>query len=78
VSGFALSYAANIIILMILYGLWLLPAHFYIHLYVWKVENGVQIADRYSYWQISNDAEIFLLQVSQVFAAKSNFLTGHA
>jgi hypothetical protein len=47
-SGFALSYAANMVILMILYDLCLLSAQFfYITEYIWKVwkpyANGGQV-----------------------------------
>jgi hypothetical protein len=45
-SVFALSYAANMLILMILYDFCLLTALFcYIIVYIWKVESCVQIAD---------------------------------
>jgi hypothetical protein len=47
VSGFALSYTADMFILMILYDLCLLPAQFcYIIVYIRKVKSYVQIADR--------------------------------
>jgi hypothetical protein len=46
-SDFALSYTANMFILMILYDFCLLSAHFcYTIVYIWKVESHVQIADR--------------------------------
>jgi hypothetical protein len=45
-SGFALSYGANMAILMILYDPCLLPAQFcYKIVYLWKVESCVQIMD---------------------------------
>jgi hypothetical protein len=56
-SGFILSYTANRLILMILYDFCLLPAQVcYTVVYIWKVESGVQIADRCAPWKISNDA----------------------
>jgi hypothetical protein len=46
-SGFTLSYTANMFILMILYNFCLLPVQFcYIVAYIRKVESRVQIADR--------------------------------
>jgi hypothetical protein len=46
-SCFALTYTANMFILMILYDFCLSPAQFYCAVvYIWKVENCVQIADR--------------------------------
>jgi hypothetical protein len=57
-SGFALSYATNMFILMILYDFCLLPAQFcYIIVYIWQVESRVQIANRCTPWTISNGAE---------------------
>jgi hypothetical protein len=45
-SGFALSYTANMLILIILYNFCLLSAYFsYILRYIWKTENYVQITD---------------------------------
>jgi hypothetical protein len=53
VSGFPLSYAANRVILMILYDLCLFPAQFcYIIAYLRKVESRVQIADRCAPWKM--------------------------
>jgi hypothetical protein len=58
VSGLALSYAANMFILMILYDFCLLPARFcYIIAYIQKVESRMQIADQYARWKISNSVE---------------------
>jgi hypothetical protein len=57
VSGLALSYPTNIVV-MILYVLCLLPAQFFhIIVYVRKVESHVEIADRCAFWTISNDVE---------------------
>jgi hypothetical protein len=65
-SGFALSYAANISILMVLYDLCLLPAQFYyVIVRVRKVESRVQIAALCVIWKISNGAENFVLQALQ-------------
>jgi hypothetical protein len=51
--GFASSSAANMFILMILYGFCLPPAQFcYIIIYIWKAENRVQITDRCVPWKI--------------------------
>jgi hypothetical protein len=45
-SGFTLSYTANVVILAILYEFCLLPAQFcYIIVYILRVESRVQIAD---------------------------------
>jgi hypothetical protein len=56
--GSTMSYAANMVILMILYDFCLLPAQFYnIIVYAWKVESRVQIADQCALWKISNGAE---------------------
>jgi hypothetical protein len=64
--GFALPYATNIIILMIEYDRCMLPAQFcYIIVYIRKVENRVQIADRCVPWKISNGAENLVLQALQ-------------
>jgi hypothetical protein len=66
VSGFALSYAVNMFVLMILYDLCLLPAQFsYIIVYIWKVESRVQIADQCAHWKISSGAENLLLWAQQ-------------
>jgi hypothetical protein len=56
-SRFALSYAANMYIFIILYDFCLLPAQFYytnINIYIRKVESRVRIADRCASWKISN------------------------
>jgi hypothetical protein len=64
--GFALSYAVNMYILMILYDFCLLPAQFcYIIVCIQKVESRVQITDRCAPWKISNGAENLVLQVLQ-------------
>jgi hypothetical protein len=66
VSGFALPYAANIVILMIFYDLCLLPAQFcYVIVCIWKVESRVQIADRCATWKIFSGAENLVLQTLQ-------------
>jgi hypothetical protein len=63
VSAFALSFAANIVIVMILYDFCLLPAQFcYIIVYTQKFESRVQIVDRCAPWKISNVAENSVLQ----------------
>jgi hypothetical protein len=65
-SGFALSYAVNMFIIIILYAFCLLPAQFYyIIVYKWKVESSVQTADWYASWKISNGAENLVLQALQ-------------
>jgi hypothetical protein len=65
-SGFALSYAVNMFILMILYDFWLLPAPFYyIIIYVRMVESSVQIADQCALWKISSGAEKLVLRMLQ-------------
>jgi hypothetical protein len=65
-SDFALSYIANIFILMILYDFCLLPSQFcYTIVYIRKVENRVQIADRCAPWKISNCAKNLVLQALQ-------------
>jgi hypothetical protein len=62
VSGFALSYTTNIFFLMNLYDFCLLPAQFcYIIVYIRKVGNRVQIANRYAPWKISNGEENLVL-----------------
>jgi hypothetical protein len=54
-SGFALSYTANMFILMILYDVCLLPAQFcYMIVYIRKVESRVQIADRCVPWVVED------------------------
>jgi hypothetical protein len=62
--GFALSYAMNMFILMIMYDFCLLPAQFYyviLIIYVGKVEIRVQIADRCAPWKIYNGVEDLVL-----------------
>jgi hypothetical protein len=44
--GFALSYAANMFFLMILYDFCLSAQVCYITVYTWKIESRMQIADR--------------------------------
>jgi hypothetical protein len=57
-SGFTLSYTANMSITMILYDFCFLPAYFFcIIVYVRKVESCMQIADRFAPCKISSDAE---------------------
>jgi hypothetical protein len=64
--GFALSYGANMFILMILYDLCLLPAQFcYIIVYIRKFESRVQIVDLCAPWKIANGAENLILQALQ-------------
>jgi hypothetical protein len=47
ISGFALTYAPNMFMLTILYDFCLLPAQFcFMIVYIWKVENRVQIAGK--------------------------------
>jgi hypothetical protein len=54
-SGFALSYTANMFILVILFDFCLLPAQlYYIIVYIREVESRVQIVDRCAPWKISN------------------------
>jgi hypothetical protein len=68
VSGFALSYTANMFILVVLYDFCLLPAQFYYiigYICGGAVENRVQIADRCAPWKISSGAENFVLQALQ-------------
>jgi hypothetical protein len=61
-SGLALSYTANMFILMILHDFCLLPAQFcYTIVYIRKVESRVQIADRCAPWKISNGTEKLIL-----------------
>jgi hypothetical protein len=65
VSGFALSYTANMLILTILYDFCLSTAQFcYIIIYIWNVSH-VQIADRYAPWKISSGAENLVMQALQ-------------
>jgi hypothetical protein len=65
-ADFALSYAANVLILIILYDFCLLPAQlYYIIIYIRKVERRVQIADRYIPWKVSIGAENIVLQALQ-------------
>jgi hypothetical protein len=60
-SGLALSYTANMLILMILYDLFLLHAQFrYIIAFIRKVESRVQIAERCAPRKISNGAGTLL------------------
>jgi hypothetical protein len=57
-SGFTLSHATNIFVLMILCDFCLLPGQFYHTIvYIRKVENRVQIGDRCAPWKISNCAK---------------------
>jgi hypothetical protein len=65
-SGFALSCATNIFMLMTLYDFCLLPAQFcYIIIYTRKVEIHVQVMDWCAPWKISNGAETLELQALQ-------------
>jgi hypothetical protein len=62
-SGFALSYTANMFILMILYDFCLSPAQLcYIIVHIRKVESRVQIADMCAPRKISSGAENLVLQ----------------
>jgi hypothetical protein len=55
VSGFTMSYTANMFIIMVLYDLRLLPAKFYYTVvYIRKIESCVQIADLCAPWKISS------------------------
>jgi hypothetical protein len=66
VSGFTLSFAVNIVILVILYDFCLSPAKFYyIIVYIRKVENCVQTANRSAHWKISNGAQNLVLHALQ-------------
>jgi hypothetical protein len=66
VSGFALSYVANMFILMVLYDFCFLPAKFcYVIVYIRKVESCVQIADQCAPWKISSCANNLVLQALQ-------------
>jgi hypothetical protein len=66
ICGFALSYTANMFILMIVYDFCLLPGQFYyIIVYTWTVESCVQIADRCGPWNIPNGADNLVLQALQ-------------
>jgi hypothetical protein len=66
VSGFALSYAATLVILMILYDFCLLPAQFYyIIIYTWKVESCVEIVDLCAPWKVCSRVENLVLQALQ-------------
>jgi hypothetical protein len=66
-SGFALYYAMNMFILMILYDFCLSLAQFYyIIVYLRKVESCVQIADRCAPWKLFNGAESLGLQALQL------------
>jgi hypothetical protein len=57
-SGFTLSYTANMLILMILYDFCLSPAQIrYIIIYTQNVESCVQTADRCGPWKISSGAQ---------------------
>jgi hypothetical protein len=61
--AFALSYAANLFILMISYEFCLLPAQFYyMIMYIRKVESRMQIAGWCATWKISSGAEDLVLQ----------------
>jgi hypothetical protein len=64
-SGFALSYVANIHSHDFVWLL-LLPVQFcYIIVYIWKVESHVQTAGWYAPWKISSGAENLVLKVPQ-------------
>jgi hypothetical protein len=66
VSGFALSYAENMFILMILYVFCLLYVKScYIIIYIWQVESRVKIKGQCAPWKISNDTENLVLQALQ-------------
>jgi hypothetical protein len=62
VSGFTLSYTANMFILMIPYDLCLSHAQF---CYIGKIESLVQIVDWYAPWKISSCAQSLLLHALQ-------------
>jgi hypothetical protein len=65
-TGFALSYVAKLLILMILYDFYLLPVQFYyMILYIRKVESRAQIENRRAHGKISNGAENLVLQALQ-------------
>jgi hypothetical protein len=66
-SGFILSYTADMFILMILYDFRLFPPQFYyIILYIRKVESCMQIADRCAFWK-------FPLVRRTLFCMRCNF-----
>jgi hypothetical protein len=66
VSGLALSYAANMFVLMILYDFCLLSAQFhYIMIYIQKVESCMQIVDWCVHWKIFKGTENVVLQLLQ-------------
>jgi hypothetical protein len=57
-SGFALTYAENMFILMIFYDLCLLPIQFcYTVVHIQKVESRVRIVNRCASLKISSGAE---------------------
>jgi ABC-type transport system involved in Fe-S cluster assembly fused permease/ATPase subunit len=67
ISGFALSYAVNIFILMILYDFYFSHAQFCcIIVYVRKVESRVQIADRCAPRKISSGVQNLVLHALQL------------
>jgi hypothetical protein len=66
-SGFTLSYTANMFILMILYYFSLLLAQFfYVIVYLRIVESCVQIADRCALWKIFSCAQNLVLHALQL------------
>jgi hypothetical protein len=65
-SGFAVPYAANMLILTISYDFSLLPAQFcYIIVYIGLIESRVQLADQCAPWKISNGAQNLVLHALQ-------------
>lgn len=68
VSGFTLSYVANMVILLVLYDLCLLPVYFcyiIIHMQVWEIDSHVKIAAWWTPWKISDGEENLVFQVLQ-------------
>jgi hypothetical protein len=67
VSRFALTYTANMFILMVFYDFCLLPTQFCCNVivYIWKFGSRVQIAHRCAPWKISSCVENLVLQVLQ-------------
>jgi hypothetical protein len=65
VSGFTLSYIANMFILMILYEVLLLAQFYYLIIYTQKVDSRAHIADQCASWKISSGTENLVLQVLQ-------------
>jgi hypothetical protein len=79
VSGFALSYTANMFILMILYDFCLFRAQFcYIIVYIWKLKSCVKVANRWAPWNISNGAQNLDLQALSAASLWIHFSYKHS